>query len=80
MQNRVQVGGLAVAETLHRFVVEEALPGSGVDADAFWQGADTVIHDLAPRNRELLARREELQGRIDAFHAELDELARTGSR
>ena len=70
MQQRIQVGGLAVAENLHRFIVEEALPGSGVDADAFWQGADAVIHDLAPRNRELLARRDELQGRIDAFHIE----------
>ena len=70
MHQRIQVGGLAVAESLHRFIVEEALPGSGVDADAFWQGADAVIHDLAPRNRELLERRDELQRRIDAFHAE----------
>ena len=67
---RIQVGGLAVSESLHRFIVEEALPGSGVDADAFWQGADALVHDLAPHNRELLARRVELQGRIDAFHAE----------
>ena len=70
MDQRVQVGGLAVAESLHRFIVEEALPGSGVDPQAFWDGADAVIHDLAPRNRELLARREELQTRIDEFHRE----------
>lgn len=70
MQQRIQVGGLAVAESLHRFIVEEALPGSGVDAEAFWQGADALIHDLAPRNRELIARRDELQSRIDAFHTE----------
>jgi malate synthase len=70
MDQRVQVGGLGVAASLHRFIVEEALPGSGVDPQAFWDGADAVIHDLAPRNRELLARRGELQARIDEFHRE----------
>ncbi|MFC4783059.1 malate synthase G [Nocardioides sp. MAHUQ-72] len=70
MARRVQVGGLEVAEVLHRFVAEEALPGSGVDPDAFWAGLDAIVHDLAPRNRELLARREELQARIDDWHRE----------
>src|SRR6478735_11294164 len=65
---RVEVAGLDVAEVLHRFVTEEALPGSGLDPEAFWAGAASIIHDLAPRNRELLARREELQARIDDWH------------
>ena len=68
MTDRVQVDGLDVAGVLHRFVTEEALPGSGVDPDAFWAGVDSLIHDLAPRNRALLARRDELQARIDDFH------------
>ncbi len=68
MSERVQVGGLSVAEVLHRFVNEEALPGSGIDQEAFWSGADSIIHDLAPRHRELLARREELQAQIDDYH------------
>ena len=68
MTNRVQIGRLRVAEVLHRFVVEEALPGSNVEPEAFWSGADAIIHDLAPRNRELLARREELQQQIDDYH------------
>ena len=68
--DRVQAGGLSVAAVLHRFVSEEALPGSGVDPDAFWSGADALIHDLAPRNRELLARRDELQAIIDDYHRE----------
>src|SRR4051812_8005520 len=68
MGDRVQVGGLGVAESLHRFVTEEALPGSGVEPDVFWAGLDAIVHDLAPRNRELIARREELQARIDDFH------------
>ncbi len=70
MDQRVQVGGLAVAASLHRFIVEEALPGTGVDPETFWQGADALVHDLAPRNRELLARREELQSRLDDWHRE----------
>jgi malate synthase len=68
MQGRVQVGGLSVAEPLHRFITEEALPDSGVTPSAFWAGADALIHDLAPRTRELLARRDELQAQIDEFH------------
>ena len=61
MDQRVQVGGLGVAASLHRFVEEEALPGSGVESEAFWDGVGAIVHDLAPRNRELLARRDELQ-------------------
>ena len=68
MTERVQVGGLEVAKALHRFVEEEALPGSGVDSDAFWSAADAIVHEFAPRNRELLDRREQLQAQIDDFH------------
>ncbi len=70
MDQRVQIGGLSVAASLHQFVEEEALPGSGVEPQAFWEGVDAMVHDLAPRNRELLARREELQSLIDAWHSE----------
>ena len=70
MADRVQVAGLDVAEVLHRFVIEEALPGSGLDPEEFWAGAASIIHELAPRNRELLARREELQSQLDDWHRE----------
>jgi malate synthase len=70
MDQRVQIGGLDVAASLHRFVEEEALPGSGVEPTAFWEGLDALVHDLAPRNRELLARRDELQSQIDDWHRE----------
>ena len=68
MTERVQVGGLQVAKVLYDFVNNEAIPGTGVDADAFWAGASGVIHDLAPKNRALLAKRDELQAQIDAWH------------
>ncbi|MEO7352538.1 MAG: malate synthase G [Marmoricola sp.] len=70
MEQRVRIGGLSVAASLHRFVEEEALPGSGVQSQGFWEGVDAIVHDLAPRNRELLNRREALQSRIDAWHRE----------
>ncbi|MFZ2172461.1 MAG: malate synthase G [Rhodococcus sp. (in: high G+C Gram-positive bacteria)] len=68
MTERVQVGGLQIAKVLYDFVGDEALPGTGVDADSFWAGADKIVHDLAPRNRELLAKRDALQTLIDAWH------------
>ncbi|MCL7462418.1 malate synthase G [Pseudomonas sp. NW5] len=68
MTERVQVGGLQVAKALYDFVSNEAIPGTGVSAEAFWSGADAVIHDLAPKNRALLAKRDDLQAKIDAWH------------
>jgi len=68
MTKRVQVGRLSVAEELYAFIVAEALPGSGVDADRFWAGTDSIIHDLAPRNAALLAKRDALQQQIDDYH------------
>jgi malate synthase len=66
--NRTQVGGLSIADELYRFVQDEALPGSGVDPAGFWPGAEELIREFAPRNSALLARRDELQSQIDAFH------------
>ncbi|MBN0973594.1 malate synthase G [Gordonia sp. BP-119] len=68
MSDRITVNGLQVATVLHDFINNEALPGTGVDADAFWAGAASVIADLAPRNRELLAVRNDLQTKLDAWH------------
>ena len=68
MADRVTVGGLQVAAVLHDVRADEALPGSGIDAAAFWAGVEAIVHDLAPRNRELLARRDELQQQLDDYH------------
>ncbi len=46
----------------------EAIPGTGITADQFWAGADKVIHDLAPKNKALLAKRDDFQARIDTWH------------
>ncbi|MBD0683784.1 MULTISPECIES: malate synthase G [unclassified Pseudomonas] len=68
MTEHVQVGGLRVARVLFDFVNNEAIPGTGLTADQFWAGADKVIHDLAPKNKALLAKRDDFQARIDAWH------------
>lgn len=68
MTDRVPVGNLRVARVLYDFVTNEALPGTDVDPDSFWAGVNKVVTDLAPRNADLLARRDELQAQIDRWH------------
>ena len=70
MSERIQEGGLRVAETLHRLVIEDILPGTGLSQERFWEGLEQILTDLTPRNRELLTIREDLQSRIDAWHRE----------
>ncbi len=66
---RTSVAGLEVATVLYDFINDEALPGTGVDRTAFWEGAAKLIRDLDPKNKALLATRDELQAKIDEFHA-----------
>lgn len=70
MSNYIQVGNLRVAKVLHDFVNTKVLPDTGVEQAQFWGGFDTLIHDLAPKNRALLARRDELQEQINVWHKE----------
>ncbi|OWK30216.1 malate synthase G [Sphingomonas dokdonensis] len=63
MQTRA---GLSVDDRLATFVEAEALAGTGIAADAFWQGAAAIFDRFTPENKALLARREELQAAIDA--------------
>ena len=61
-------GGLQVAANLDQFVETEALPGTGIDSAAFWSGFDALVHELAPKNRALLAERDRLQTELDNWH------------
>ena len=63
-----QVGGLTAAAALKRFLDQEALPGTGVSPEAFWAGYARILATLAPRNAALLAERDALQAKIDAWH------------
>jgi malate synthase len=70
MTDRIEIAGLKIARDLHDFVAAEALPGTGLEAATFFADFAAILRDLAPRNRELLARRDALQETIDAWHRE----------
>ena len=70
MTERISVGNLRIAKTLFDFINGEALPGTGIAEDAFWNSVDEIVGDLSPKNKALLQRREELQATIDAWHRE----------
>ncbi len=70
MTQAIVSGGLRIAKALFDFVNDEALPGTGVTVERFWSELEAILGDLTPRNRALLARRDELQAAIDNWHRE----------
>ena len=64
----IEKAGLSIDSALHDFIVTEALPGTGVDAERFFTDFSAIVHDLAPENRALLAKRDALQEKIDAWY------------
>ena len=68
MTERTTCKRLQLATELYQFVEQEALPGTGLPADAFWAGFDKLVHDLAPKNRALLAERDRMQAALDDWH------------
>jgi len=70
MTDRIKKGGLEIAAELHDLVANEIAPGTGVEPDHFWTQLETILADLAPRNKALLAKRDKIQKTIDAWHLE----------
>ncbi|MCX0338404.1 malate synthase G [Acinetobacter radioresistens] len=68
MTARIQKGKLAIAKELYDFIENEALPGSGLDSEAYWKNFEQVVVDLSPKNKALLAKRDEIQAKIDEWH------------
>ena len=68
MTDRIDINALGVDRNLHDLVVNEILPGTGVEADHFWAGLERIVADLGPKNRELLARRDAIQETMDGWH------------
>ncbi|CAK7258579.1 MULTISPECIES: malate synthase G [unclassified Shinella] len=64
----IEKAGLSIDRDLYDFIVTEALPGTGVDAARFFDEFSAIVHDLAPENRALLAKRDALQEKIDAWY------------
>ena len=70
MSERINCAGLQVDSALHQLLVEEIAPGTGVSPDDFWQAMADVLSDFMPRNAALLATRDALQAKLDAWHRE----------
>ncbi|CCV04086.1 malate synthase G [Mesorhizobium metallidurans STM 2683] len=68
MTDRIEIAGLRIARELHDFVAHEALPGTGIEPDAFWAGFAAIVHELAPKNRTLLEKRDALQEKLDRWY------------
>ncbi|MGE4370518.1 MAG: malate synthase G [Burkholderiaceae bacterium] len=68
MTQRTSCKRLQVATELYNFIESEALPGTGIASGDFWSGFDALVHDLAPRNRALLAERDRLQAELDTWY------------
>ena len=68
MPATVSLGDLKVDKALYDFVNNEAIPDGGLQAQEFWKGFAALVRTLAPRNAELLRKRDELQAKIDAWH------------
>ncbi|MCC0075559.1 MAG: malate synthase G [Rhodobacter sp.] len=68
MAQRIDKHGLQVDTQLAAFIEAQALPGTGIEAGTFWEGFSALVHDLAPKNRALLDKRDALQSQIDDWH------------
>jgi len=70
MTERAEAGGLRIARPLHALIQDEIAPGTDIDPQGFWSALATIVRDLAPRTRVLLAKRDSLQRQIDVWHRE----------
>ncbi|OUS05254.1 malate synthase G [Rhodobacterales bacterium 52_120_T64] len=68
MTDRVNLYGLQIATELFEFAEKQALPGTGVNAEAFWSGFAKLVEDMTPTNRALLSKRDEIQQNINGWH------------
>jgi len=68
MAEMIEKAGLKIAASLVDFIETQALPGTGLDAAAFWQGVSDIYARFAPENAALLVVRDDLQAKIDAWH------------
>jgi len=66
--NYVSINNLKVSEVLLSFVNDELLKDTAISPEKFWSGFDKIVHELAPRNKELINIRKDLQKKIDGWH------------
>jgi len=64
----LKIKNLSISQKLANFINKELLPGTKINKEKFWKGFDKCVHELAPKNKKLLQKRERLQKAIDALH------------
>lgn len=67
-EQRIQHGDLAIAKSLFDLVNNDVAPGTGVEPKHFWDQFEQIMADLMPKNQALLAKRDAIQAKIDAWH------------
>jgi malate synthase len=72
MSNNISYGNLQISQVLYDFIEKEACPGTGVSPKDFWATLGAILEKMAPRNKALLQKRDELQAQIDAWHKQHD--------
>jgi malate synthase len=65
---QIKKGNLTIKSVLLEFVNREVIPGTDIDAEDFWQKFDLAVHELAPINKALIEKRENIQKQIDEWH------------
>ncbi len=63
-----KIHNLSISNDLLDFVNNELLKDTKILPENFWLGFDKAVHELAPKNKELIKVREDLQKKIDAWH------------
>ncbi len=64
----IDKNGLKISSTLFEFINNEAVPNTGIKIDDFWNKFSNIVHELAPINKELIQKRENIQKKIDDWH------------
>ena len=67
-KNYIDVNNLKISSELLDFVNEELLKGTDIKPEKFWLGFDKCVHELSPKNKELIKIREDIQKKIDEWH------------
>ncbi len=64
----IDKNGLKISSALFEFINNEAIPGTNVNLNEFWNNFSKVVHELAPVNKKLIEKREIIQKKIDEWH------------
>ena len=66
--DKIKKGNLIISSVLLEFVNQEVIPGTDIDTEDFWKNFDLAVHELAPVNKALIEKRENIQKQIDEWH------------